>query len=156
MYVSSLLYSTIEEMKFCREFNDGTDGFLSTTMPTWRATAATAAAAATATTAASRRRARRAILFDGNSILHGAYHGTPPLSNARGEPVHAVFTALRSIVSWLGGGGGGNGTGEVSDLATTRGPTTTSRPSAGTAGSPRFAARSFPSTRRSARPRPKT
>ena len=115
MYVSSLLYSTIEEMKFCREFNDGTDGFLSTTMPTWRATAATAAAAATATTAASRRRARRAILFDGNSILHGAYHGTPPLSNARGEPVHAVFTALRSIVSWLGGGGGGNGTGEVSD-----------------------------------------
>lgn len=55
--------------------------------------------------AASACRSRGAILFDGNSILHGAYHGTPHLTNRRGEPVHAVFTTLRSVISWLRTGG---------------------------------------------------
>ena len=53
-------------------------------------------------------RGRSAILFDGNST-YGAYHGTPPLFNARGEPVHAVFSALRSLVSWLRKGRGDGG-----------------------------------------------
>ena len=44
-------------------------------------------------------RRTRAVLIDGNSVLYGAYYGTPSLHSAnKGEPVNAVYTTLRTIL----------------------------------------------------------
>ncbi len=62
--------------------------------------------------AARAARPRRGILFDGNSLLYGAYYGTPPLTSLhRNEPVNGVYTALRSVLRWLAAGPPGDGTG---------------------------------------------
>ena len=42
------------------------------------------------------------LLIDGNAILHRAYHAYPPLTNTKGEPVHAVygfFTMLLGVLA---------------------------------------------------------
>lgn len=34
---------------------------------------------------------KKLLIFDGNAILHRAYHAYPPLTNPQGEPIQAVF-----------------------------------------------------------------
>ena len=46
---------------------------------------------------------QRCVLIDGNSVLYGAYYGTPPLqSNYDSQPVNAVYTTLRTILRHVG------------------------------------------------------
>jgi DNA polymerase-1 len=48
---------------------------------------------------------RKLILIDGNSLLHRAYHGFPPLSTPKGELINAVYgftSMLLTILSKLG------------------------------------------------------
>jgi DNA polymerase I len=34
---------------------------------------------------------KKLLVFDGNAILHRAYHAYPPLTNSKGEPIQAAF-----------------------------------------------------------------
>jgi DNA polymerase I len=40
-------------------------------------------------------------LIDAHAYLHRAYHALPPLTNSRGEPVHAVYGYLRMLMKIL-------------------------------------------------------
>lgn len=45
---------------------------------------------------------KKLLLIDGNAILHRAYHAYPPLTNAKGQPVQAVygfFTMLLGVLA---------------------------------------------------------
>lgn len=40
----------------------------------------------------------RVVLFDGNAIMHRAYHALPPLSARNGEPVNAVYGLVSMLL----------------------------------------------------------
>ncbi len=43
----------------------------------------------------------RLLLIDGNAILHRAYHALPPLTNTKGEPVHAAYGFFSMLLNVL-------------------------------------------------------
>lgn len=45
---------------------------------------------------------RKLILIDGNSLLHRAYHGFPPLSTPKGELINAVYGFTSMLLTVLG------------------------------------------------------
>jgi len=45
---------------------------------------------------------KRILIIDGNSLMHRAFYGVPPLSNRQGEPTNAVFGFLNMFLRLLG------------------------------------------------------
>lgn len=43
----------------------------------------------------------RILIIDGNSLMHRAFYGVPPLSNRQGEPTNAVFGFLNMMLRML-------------------------------------------------------
>src|SRR5271170_7975661 len=44
---------------------------------------------------------KKLLLIDGNAILHRAYHALPPLTNAQGEPIQAVYGFFSMLLNVL-------------------------------------------------------
>ena len=38
------------------------------------------------------------VLFDGNAIMHRAYHALPPLTARNGEPINAVYGLISMLL----------------------------------------------------------
>ena len=41
---------------------------------------------------------KKLVLFDGNAIMHRAYHALPPLTTKKGKPINAVYGLVSMLL----------------------------------------------------------